>query len=113
MRRELDFYFKNEVMQLDDIQAADVARLQNQLALIQTLRTIATDIIAFLAQLENFQKKLWLKKKFVAAASYLITLNHIPEKLLDTVFANAKQLEQWQNLFAFNELRTPQSKISG
>ena len=104
LRRELDFYIKNEVMQLDDIQEADFARLQSQLALIQTLRTIATDIIAFLAQLENFQKKLWLKKKFVAAASYLITLNHIPEKLLDTVFANAKQLEQWQNLFAFNEL---------
>lgn len=113
LRRELDFYIKNEVMQLDDIQEADFARLQSQLALIQTLRTIATDIIAFLAQLENFQKKLWLKKKFVAAASYLITLNHIPEKLLDTVFANAKQLEQWQNLFAFNELPPPpQSKIS-
>ncbi|UOO81781.1 restriction endonuclease subunit M [Uruburuella testudinis] len=108
LTRELDFYIKNEVMQLDNIQSADsFARIERGLRLIQTLRRIAHDIIAFLAQLENFQKKLWLKKKFVTAGSYLITLNQIPAKLLDTVFANAKQLEAWKNLFAFKQLPPP------
>ena len=108
LRRELDYYIKNEVMQLDNIQdAADFATIERDLRLIQTLRHIARDIINFLAQLENFQKKLWLKKKFVAACHWLITLNHIPEHLLDTVFNNEKQLAAWKNLFSIKELPPP------
>ncbi len=105
LRRELDFYIKNEVMHLDDIQSAQAfAHIEANLRLIQTLRTIAHEIIDFLAQLENFQKKLWLKKKFVAGCHYLITLNHIPEKFYDAIFANPKQREQWQHLFAVKDL---------
>ncbi len=105
LRRELDFYIKNEVMHLDDIQSAQAfAHIEANLRLIQTLRKIALEIIDFLAQLENFQKKLWLKKKFVANCHYLITLNHIPQTFHETIFANAKQREQWQNLFAVKNL---------
>ncbi len=112
LRRELDYYIKNEVMQLDNIQdAADFATIERDLRLIQTLRHIARDIIDFLAQLENFQKKLWLKKKFVASCHWLITLNHIPEHLLDTVFNNEKQLAAWKNLFAIKELPPPSTLI--
>lgn len=108
LRRELDFYLKNEVMNLDNLQsAADFAPLKRDLRLIQTLRRIAHDIIGFLAQLENFQKKLWLKKKFVAASHWLITLNHIPEALLEQVAANEKQFTAWKNLFAFKQLPPP------
>ena len=112
LRRELDYYIKNEVMQLDNIQdAAGIAAVERDLCLIQTLRHIARDIINFLAQLENFQKKLWLKKKFVAACHWLITLNHIPEHLLDTVFNNEKQLTAWKNLFSIKELPPPSTII--
>ncbi|WP_298079526.1 site-specific DNA-methyltransferase [uncultured Cardiobacterium sp.] len=108
LRRELDFYIKNEVMNLDNVQsAADFAPLERDLRLIQTLRQIAHKIIDFLAQLENFQKKLWLKKKFVAASHWLITLNHIPAELLEQVAANEKQLAAWKNLFAFKQLPPP------
>ena len=108
LRRELDFYIKNEVMNLDNVQsAADFAPLERDLRLIQTLRAIAHKIIDFLAQLENFQKKLWLKKKFVAASHWLITLNHIPAELLEQVATNEKQLTAWKNLFAFKQLPPP------
>src|SRR5699024_8746673 len=83
LRRELDFYIKNEVMHLDNIQHADsFAQIENSLRQIQVLREIAHDLIDFLAQLENFQKKLWLKKKFVAQSHYLITLDRIPTEML-------------------------------
>lgn len=112
LRRELDFYIKNEVMQLDNIAQADsFERLERDLRLIQTLRKIADDIITFLAQLENFQKKLWLKKKFVAGVSYLITLDKIPEKFWQAISGNVKQLQQWQNLYKINKLSTPPSLI--
>lgn len=112
LRRELDFYIKNEVMDLDNIQdATTFANIEGSLHQIQTLRAIAREIIDFLAQLEDFQKKLWLKKKFVAKSHWLITLNHIPQEMLKTVFANAKQREAWQNLFAINDLPPPPMKI--
>ncbi|HHX2511020.1 TPA: site-specific DNA-methyltransferase [Neisseria subflava] len=107
LRRELDFYIKNEVMDLDNIQDAPTfANIEGSLHQIQTLRAIAREIIDFLAQLEDFQKKLWLKKKFVAKSHWLITLNHIPKEMLETVFANAKQREAWKNLFVINDLPT-------
>lgn len=66
LRRELDFYIKNEVMHLDNIQHADsFEQIKNSLRQIQVLREIAHDIITFLAQLEDFQKKLWLKKNLL------------------------------------------------
>ena len=105
LRRELDFYIKNEVMNLDEWQsAAAFAHIEANLRLIQTLRSIALELIAFLAQLENFQKKLWLKKKFVAGHHYLITLSHILQleqagKFIEEIANNAKQLAQWQSLF--------------
>nr|WP_231113171.1 DNA methyltransferase [Gallibacterium anatis] len=105
LRRELDFYIKNEVMNLDNIQHADsFAHIENSLRQIQVLREIAHDIIDFLAQLEDFQKQLWLKKKFVANTHYLITLDRIPQAMLEQTIANKKQQQAWKNLFNFNVL---------
>lgn len=102
LRRELDFYIKNEVMNLDDVQNAEkFADIEKNLRMIQCLRAIALDLITFLAQLEDFQKKLWEKKKLVVAAHYCITLDRVikdaPE-LLDTIVANERQWEQWDKL---------------
>ena len=60
LNRELDFYIKNEVFVIADL---DAAKLQSQLAVVKTIEKVGQKIIDFLAQLENFQKKLWLKKK--------------------------------------------------
>ncbi len=99
LRRELDFYIKNEMMQLDDIQAAhSFAHIEKSLRLIQIFRAIAQDLIVFLAQLEDFQKKLWLKKKFIVSAHYCVTLDRLPESLYPAIAENQRQWEQWENL---------------
>lgn len=99
LRRELDFYIKNEVMHLDDVQNAEkFADIEKNLRLIQTLRAIALELITFLAQLEDFQKKLWLKKKFVVSTHYCITLDRLPESLYPVIAANPQQWEQWDKL---------------
>ncbi len=99
LRRELDFYIKNEVMHLDDVQNAGAfADIEKNLRMIQCLRSIALELIAFLAQLEDFQKKLWLKKKFVVSSHYCITLDQVPEALWPEVVANEQQWEQWKQL---------------
>ena len=99
LRRELDFYIKNEVMHLDDVQNAGAfADIEKNLRMIQCLRSIALELIAFLAQLEDFQKKLWLKKKFVVSSHYCITLDQVPEALWPEVVANEQQWARWTQL---------------
>lgn len=104
LRRELDFYIKNEVMRLDDIEDADAPAVESYLAKIKVLRRIAGKLIDFLAQLEEFQKKLWLKKKFVVETNYCITLDRVPEELYPAVAANETQREEWVKLFAIDEI---------
>jgi adenine-specific DNA-methyltransferase len=99
LRGELDFYIKNEVMHLDDVQHAEkFADIEKNLRMIQCLRSIALDLIAFLSQLEDFQKKLWLKKKFVVSAHYCLTLDRVPASLYPAIAKNPRQWEQWEKL---------------
>lgn len=104
LRRELDFYIKNEIMRLDDIETADEAQVDAYLARVKVLRRIARHLIDFLAQLEDFQKKLWLKKKFVTDTQYCITLDRIPEDFYPEIAANEAQRKEWVRLFAIDEL---------
>lgn len=104
LKRELDFYIKNEIMRLDDIEFADAPHVQTYLDKIKVLRKIAGQLITFLTQLEEFQKKLWLKKKFVTETQYCITLDRIPEHFYAEVAANDAQRIEWVILFAIDEL---------
>lgn len=104
LRRELDFYIKNEVMHLDDIEHDTVPRVEQYLSKIKVIRKIAHKVIQFLEQLENFQKKLWLKKKFVVETNYCITLDRVPEELYPEIAANDAQREEWVRLFGIQEI---------
>lgn len=105
LHRELDFYIKNEVMRIDDIENADAPTVESYLAKIKVLRKIAGKLIDFLAQLENFQKKLWLKKKFIVETNYCITLDRVPEDLYPEIAANQAQHDEWVSLFAIDEIK--------
>lgn len=98
LRRELDFYVKNEMIALDDFASATPEAVAKWLGKVQVFRRIAERIIAFLAQLEDFQKRLWLKKKLVVQCDYCLTLDRVPEEMLDEVFANEAQKEEWKRL---------------
>ncbi|MBZ4184781.1 site-specific DNA-methyltransferase [Thermomonas sp. RSS23] len=104
LRRELDFYIKNEVMHLDDVESDTVPKVEQYLSKIKVIRRIAGKIIDFLAQLENFQKRLWLKKKFVVGSDWLVAVSQVPDELLPEVCANAAQLEEWKELHSLHEL---------
>jgi adenine-specific DNA-methyltransferase len=102
LRRELDFFIKNEVMHLDDVESDTVPRVEQYLSKIKVIRVIAGKIIDFLAQLEDFQKKLWLKKKFVVDTQYCITLDRIPAEFYPEIAANDAQREEWVRLFSID-----------
>ena len=102
--RELDFYLKSEVLNLDDLKLGDAARLDRALARMRAVRHVADKIIDFLAQLENFQKQLWLKKKFILETQYCVTLDRVPEALYAEIAANEAQHDEWVKLFAIDEI---------
>lgn len=114
LKRELDFYIKNEVMYLDDIESETVPRVEQYLSKIKAIRRIAHKLIDFLAQIENFQKNLWLKKKFVVETQYCITLDRIfsienrenLDWLIDQIIKNDAQREEWVTLCAIDEIKS-------
>ena len=102
LSRELDFYIKNEVLHIDDL---DPQHINSQLNVVRAIKQVGQKIIQMLAQLENFQRKLWLKKKFVVQCDYCITLDRVPKKLYPAIIANDAQRKEWVRLFAIDDIK--------
>ena len=103
LTRELDFYIKSEVMHLEDLDTGSEARVEIYLAKIKAIKRVGKIIIDFLAQIEDFQKKLWLKKKFVVETNWCITLDKIDERFWPEIIANAEQVSEWIAMYAIDE----------
>lgn len=111
LQRELDFYIKSELINVDDLYVQETEthfeRIKHNLKAIKVFKNIADTIIKFLAQIEDFQKKLWEKKKFVIATEWIITIDKligwlgekIAEPILKDVIKNKNQVEEWKELF--------------
>lgn len=102
LNRELDFYIKNEVLHIDDL---DPKHINSQLAIVKAIKQVGQKIIQMLAQLENYQRRLWLKKKFVVQCDYCITLDRVPEELYQRICDNEAQRREWVRLFAIDEIQ--------
>lgn len=104
LSRELDFYIKNEILVIDDINTRTPDEFLKHLTVIKAIKGVGMKLITFLASLENYQKRLWLKKKFVVESNYCITLDRVPEKFYAEIAANDAQREEWVRLFAIDEI---------
>jgi len=102
---ELDFFLQNEVLDVDELIKADDSSSPPVLR-ARTVRDIAERIISFLAQIEDFQKRLFEKKKFVVQTDYMVTLDQVPDDLYDEILENDEQLEQWRDVYNTNEWDT-------
>lgn len=105
LTRELDFYIKSEIMHLDDLDTSNEQRVETYLAKVKAVKRVGTIIIDFLAQIENFQKKLWLKKKFVIETNWCITLDRIDEKFYPEIIENKAQIQEWIDMYAVDEIK--------
>ena len=105
LNRELDFFIKNEIMHLDDLDTDDERRAESYLAKVRAVKRIGKEIIAFLAQIENFQRKLWLKKKFVVETNWCITLDRIDEQFYPEIIACEAQVQEWIDMYRIDEIK--------
>lgn len=111
LSRELDFYLKNEVLNLEEMEAAGEGLAESWFQLMRLIKRIGLIIIEFLAQIEDFQKMLWEKKKFITETFYVITVGNIPETFYPEIAENEAQWEEWKKILAIDTL--PQDLFSG
>ena len=95
LRRELEFYLKDQVLHLADLDG-DLPAKQRTLRVV---RQLAEEVIQFLAQIENVQKRLFEKRKFVLKTDYLVPIQNVPRELWKEIAGNAEQLAAWKKLF--------------
>lgn len=110
LKRELDFFIKSEVLKIDNL---DYNHIKSQIAVAKTVKEIGKKIVAMLAQVEDFQKSLWLKKKFVVQADYCITLDRVPEELYEEIAVCDVQREEWVRLFGIDKITNDGSFLAG
>jgi adenine-specific DNA-methyltransferase len=103
LEKELDFYLKNEVLDLDEIEKMDEKYIRMNKAKIRAIKVISGRIIDFLSQIEDFQKKLFEKKKLVLRTDYCMTLDMVPEALYEEIGRNVDQVAEWKRLFKLDE----------
>jgi len=71
---------------------------------MRLIKRVGNHIIDFLAQIEDFQKALWEKKKFVTETFWCITVGNIPEDFCPEIAENEAQWQEWRELFHIHEL---------
>ena len=103
--RELDFYLKNEVLSLDEMEVAGEDRVEGWFQMMRTIRSVGGQIIDFLDQIEGFQKMLWEKRKFVTETHYCIAIRHIDENFYEDIAGCEAQWDEWKVLFSIDEDR--------
>ncbi len=102
LSRELDFYLKNEVLNLDNLEAAGEYAADGWFQQMRLIKSVGRDIIDFLAQIEGFQKMLWEKRKFVVETQYCITMGNVDPDFYPEIAVNAAQWEEWQELMGID-----------
>jgi adenine-specific DNA-methyltransferase len=103
LERELDYFIKTEVLDIDSLDTEKQRYFDRHITRAKVVKNIGKKIIEFLAQIEDFQKTLWEKKKFVLRTDYVITIDRIPEEFHLEIINNKEQLEEWEEL-GFGEI---------
>ncbi len=106
LTEQLDYFIKAEVLSIETLENEPF--LDKHITRAKVVREVGEKIIDFLSQIEDFQKKLWEKKKFVLQTNYVITTDRVPEEFYDEVLKNKAQLEEWGEL-GF-EIATPSAR---
>jgi adenine-specific DNA-methyltransferase len=103
LSRELDFYLKNEVLNLDEMEAAGEDRAEGWFQMMRVIKAVGGRIIEFLHQIEEFQKMLWEKRKFITETHYCITAGNIAEEFYPDIAACEPQWAEWKELFHIDD----------
>lgn len=99
LTKELDKYIKNRIFSDTDDLLNNPNTWEKLITLARIFKENAQKLIDVLAQIEDFQKKLWEMRKLVKRAEYIIASNLIKdEEILILALENESQRKDWQEL---------------
>jgi adenine-specific DNA-methyltransferase len=96
LRQELEFFIRDQIVHEADLEGD----FETKRRMLRVFRKLSETVITFLAQIEEAQKRLFEKKKFVLRTDYLVPIQNVPRELWKDVLANKAQLEEWKELFS-------------
>lgn len=70
---------------------------------LQVMREVSITIIDFIAGVEEYQKAIFEKKKFVVESEYCMTLDKVSKEFYDKIVKNKEQVEEWKNLWFIDD----------
>jgi adenine-specific DNA-methyltransferase len=91
------------VLNLDEMETAGEDRAEGWFQMMRVIKAVGGRIIDFLGQIENFQKMLWEKRKFITETQYCITVGNIDESFYGDLAACDAQWAEWKELFHIDE----------
>lgn len=103
LNRELDVFLKTELLNTEDLLHSDTPGSEPPMLRARAVRRIAEKIIEFLAKIEEFQKRLFEKKKFIYQTDYMVTIDKVPKSLWEEILENEEQIEQWKDVYSIDE----------
>lgn len=101
LERELEFYLKDQVLHMGDLEADLPAKVR----VLRTVRRLAAELTEFLAQLEEVQRRLFEKRKLVLRTDWLVLIKDVARPLWPEVLGNEAQMQAWRELFAIDPAR--------
>lgn len=111
LERELDYFIKTEVLDIDSLDTEKERYFDRHITRAKVVKNIGKKIIEFLGQIEDFQKMLWEKKKFILKTDYVITIDRIPEEFHVEIINNKEQLKEWEEL-GFGEINKKENLVT-
>ncbi len=96
LAEQLDYFIKAEVISLETLERERF--FDKHITRAKVVKEIGEKIIDFLAQIEEFQKKLWEKKKFVVRTDYVVTTDLVPKEFYPEILKNKAQIKEWKEL---------------
>jgi adenine-specific DNA-methyltransferase len=95
LKQELEFFARDQVVHELDLEGD----LGTKRQVLHVFRKLAGTVITFLAQIEDAERRLFEKRKFVLRSDYLVPIRNVPATLWPEVLSNQKQLDEWKELF--------------
>lgn len=92
LERELDYFIKTKVLDIESLDTEKERYFDRHITRAKVVKNIGKRIIEFLSQIEDFQKCLWEKKKFVLKTDYVISLKTLKKLLNDDLYNEIKKI---------------------
>lgn len=96
LTEQLEYFIKSDVLSIDTLE--EEKNIDKHITRAKLVREIGEEIIDFLSQIEDFQKRLWEKKKFVIRTEYVITTDRVPEEFYSEIYSSSEQRKEWEEL---------------